>query len=80
MVEIPNLNIELNEIPNLSYAKLRDLYFYLFNQYIKSTRREFFVWRITNRLQELRYGGLDSKTRRFLENMTEDDISCTPVQ
>lgn len=71
MAEIPDLNIALEEIPDLPFTKLRELYCYLFNHNIKSTRREFFVWRITNRLQELRFGGLDSKTRTLLESMED---------
>lgn len=71
MTEIPDLNIALEEIPVLPFTKLRELYCYLFNHNIKSTRREFFVWRITNRLQELRFGGLDSKTRTLLESMED---------
>ena len=71
MAEIPDLNIALEEIPDLPFTKLRELYCYLFNHNIKSTRREFFVWRVTNRLQELRFGGLDSKTRTLLESMED---------
>ena len=74
MAEIPDLNIALEEIPDLPFTKLRELYCYLFNHNIKSTRREFFVWRITNRLQELRFGGLDSKTRTLLESMEDSAL------
>lgn len=72
MTETPDLNIALEEIPALPFTKLRELYCYLFNHNIKSTRREFFVWRVTNRLQELRFGGLDCKTRTLLERMEDN--------
>lgn len=73
MTKTPNLDIDLTEIPNLPFPELRDFYLYLYgNQPLKSTRRQFFIWRITNRLQELRFGGLDAKTRELLENMDEE--------
>lgn len=74
MIKEVNLNIDLKEIPNLSFEDLRKLYFCLFDYNIKSTRREFFIWRITNRLQELRYGGLDSRTINLLENLENNPI------
>lgn len=76
MTELINLKIELEEIPNLDFSQLRNLYHHLYqNQPLKSTRRQFYVWRITHRLQELRYGGLDKKTRTLLENMDFSVIS-----
>ena len=62
MIELPNLNIELTEVANLPFDKLKHMYVYLFNRTVNSSRREFFIWRITYRLQELRFGGLDTKT------------------
>ena len=47
------------------------MYITLYNQEPPkaTTRKEFFIWRVTNRLQELRFGGLDAKTQSLLENM-----------
>lgn len=76
MTELANLKIELEEIPNLDFSQLRSLYHHLYqNQPLKSTRRQFYVWRVTYRLQELRYGGLDKKTKTLLENMDFSSIS-----
>lgn len=69
MIELPNLNIELTEVANLPFDKLKHMYVYLFNRTVNSSRREFFIWRITYRLQELRFGGLDAKTKAILENL-----------
>ncbi len=66
-----NLNIPLEEVENLPFRELYRLYMALFNQPSKSTRKEFYLWRVLNRLQELRFGGLDAKTRTFLEEMHE---------
>ncbi len=74
MSEIPNLDIELAEVANLPFGKLKELYVYLFNNTTKSSRREFFIWRVTYRLQELRFGGLDAKTKSILENMDKQPI------
>lgn len=66
MTKMPNLNVELKEIPNLAFSELKDLYITLYNQEPPkaTTRKEFFIWRVTNRLQELRFGGLDAKTKK----------------
>jgi hypothetical protein len=37
------------------------------------------VWRITYKLQEMRFGGLDNKTRRMLENMEIQEVSTKKV-
>ncbi len=44
----------------------------MFDRSGKFVRKEFYIWQITNRLQELRFGGLDRETRQLLENMDED--------
>ena len=81
MTKMPDLNVELREIPNLSFAELKDLYIILYNQEPPkaTTRKEFFIWRVTHRLQELRFGGLDSKTKSLLENMDKSIIPEKPL-
>lgn len=74
MIELPNLNIELTEVANLPFDKLKHMYVYLFNRTVNSSRREFFIWRITYRLQELRFGGLDTKTKSILENLDKRPV------
>ena len=73
MTKLPDLNVELREIPNLPFLELKKLYILLYNQEPPkaTTRKEFFIWRVTYRLQELRFGGLDAKTRELLENMND---------
>lgn len=77
MTKMPNLNVDLREIPNLTFSELKELYISLYNQEPPkaTTRKEFFIWRVTHRLQELRFGGLDAKTKSLLEKM---DDSLTP--
>lgn len=75
-----NLNIDLEDIPDMPFKDMYALYLALFNKPCKSTRKEFYIWRITNRLQELRFGGLDKATRQFLENLDEDHIEAKEVQ
>ncbi|MBQ8481037.1 MAG: DUF2924 domain-containing protein [Alphaproteobacteria bacterium] len=70
-----DLNIDLKKIPLLSFEELRKYYNALFNVPTTSTRKEYYVWRITYKLQEMRFGGLDNKTRRMLENMDVKEIS-----
>lgn len=62
MTKLPDLNVELREIPNLPFLELKKLYILLYNQEPPkaTTRKEFFIWRVTYRLQELRFGGLDA--------------------
>ena len=77
MTKMPNLNVDLREIPNLTFSELKELYISLYNQEPPkaTTRKAFFIWRVTHRLQELRFGGLDAKTKSLLEKM---DDSLTP--
>lgn len=63
-----DLNVDLRKIPALTFPELKEYYEALFNIPTTSTRKEYYVWRITNKLQEMRFGGLDHKTRRMLEN------------
>ena len=64
-----DLNIDLHKIPALLFEELRAYYDKLINIPTTSTRKEYYVWRVTTKLQEMRFGGLDNKTRRMLENM-----------
>lgn len=74
MVKV-DLNIDLRHIPQLSFAELKAYYDALFNTPTTSTRKEYYIWRITYKLQEMRFGGLDNKTRRMLENMDFREIN-----
>ncbi len=67
-----NLNIDLTAIPEMDFKDMYALYLDLFGAPNKSTRKEFYIWRITNRLQELRFGGLDARTKHLLESMPKD--------
>lgn len=64
-----NLDIDLYNIPKLPFEELKAYYDTLFNIPTTSTRKEYYIWRITNKLQEMRFGGLDHKTRQMLEEM-----------
>ena len=70
-----DLNIDLHAIPQLSYEELRAYYDKLIGIPTTSTRKEYYIWRVTNKLQEMRFGGLDNKTRRMLENMEIKELS-----
>jgi len=72
MTRTVNLDIALEDIPDMPFHDMYSLYVTLFNRPNKCTRKEFYIWQITNRLQELRFGGLDRETRQLLENMDED--------
>ena len=76
---MPNvdLNIDLRVIPTLSYDELRAYYDKLIHIPTTSTRKEYYVWRVTTKLQEMRFGGLDNKTRQMLENMDLKEL-CKP--
>ena len=70
-----DLNVDLRKIPSLSFPELKEYYEALFNVPTTSTRKEYYVWRISNKLQEMRFGGLDNKTRRMLENMEIKELN-----
>ena len=70
-----DLNIDLHKIPQLPFEELRKYYNALFNAPTTSTRKEYYVWRISYKLQEMRFGGLDNKTRRMLENMDIKEVN-----
>ncbi len=69
-----DLNIDLHAIPELSYEELRAYYDKLIGIPTTSTRKEYYIWRVTNKLQEMRFGGLDNKIRRMLENMDTTEL------
>ena len=69
-----DLNIDLHAIPQLSYEELRAYYDKLIGIPTTSTRKEYYIWRVTNKLQEMRFGGLDNKIRRMLVNMDTTEI------
>ena len=69
-----DLNVDLRKIPSLTFPELKEYYEALFNIPTTSTRKEYYVWRITNKLQEMRFGGLDNKIRRMLENMDTTEL------
>lgn len=69
-----DLNIDLHAIPQLSYEELRAYYDKLIGIPTTSTRKEYYIWRVTNKLQEMRFGGLDNKIRRMLENMDTTEL------
>ena len=70
-----DLNIDLHAIPQLSYEELRAYYDKLIGIPTTSTRKEYYIWRVTNKLQEMRFGGLDNKIRRMLENMDVTELT-----
>ncbi len=72
-----NLDIPLEDIPQLDFDELYKLYIELFSLPTKATRKSFFIWRVTNRLQELRFGGLDSATKHLLETMDDEPDNAT---
>lgn len=70
-----DLNVDLRKIPSLSFSELKEYYNALFNTPTTSTRKEYYIWRISNKLQEMRFGGLDNKTRLMLENMDFKELN-----
>ena len=70
-----DLNVDLCKIQALTFPELKEYYEALFGISTTSTRKEYYVWRITNKLQEMRFGGLDNKTRWMLENMEIKELS-----
>ena len=70
-----DLNVDLRKIPSLTFSELKEYYEALFNIPTTSTCKEYYIWRITNKLQEMRFGGLDNKTRCMLENMDFKEIN-----
>jgi hypothetical protein len=74
-MQVIDMNIDLRAIPQLSYEELRAYYDKLIAIPTTSTRKEYYVWRITHKLQEMRFGGLDNKTRQMLENMDIKELA-----
>ena len=72
-----NLDIPLEDIPQLDFDELYKLYIELFSLPTKVTRKSFFIWRVTNRLQELLFVGLDSATKHLLETMDDEPDNAT---
>lgn len=58
-----DLNVDLRKIPSLSFPELKEYYDALFNIPTTSTRKEYYVWRISNKLQEMRFGELDTENK-----------------
>ena len=75
-----NLDIPLEDIPQLDFDELYKLYIELFSLPTKATRKSFFIWRVTNRLQELRFGGLDSVTKHLLETMDDEPDNAKSIR
>ena len=65
MIKMPDLNVDLREIFNLTFSELKKLYLSLYNQEPPkaTTSKKFFIWRVTHCLQELRFGRLDAKPK-----------------
>lgn len=75
---MPDLQIDLNEVPNLPMDDLKRYYVQLFDLPAHSRNKEFYILRVSYRLQELRFGGLSTKTKNFLARLAVAKTS-TPI-
>ena len=73
-----DMNISLEEVRLLNMAQLKKMYEHMFNKKAVSRNYDFYIARVTYRLQELRYGGLRRSTQELLENMQEGSKLVRP--
>ena len=66
-----DLNIDISTVPDLPFHVLKQYYMQLYNQEARISNKEFYILRISYRLQELRYGGLSLKTKSLIKKLFE---------
>ena len=66
-----DLNIDINTVPDLPFHVLKQYYMQLYNQETRIGNKEFYILRVSYRLQELRYGGLSLKTKSLIKKLFE---------
>ena len=66
-----DLNIDINTVPDLPFHVLKQYYIQLYNQEARIGNKEFYILRVSYRLQELRHGGLSLKTKSLIKKLFE---------
>ena len=66
-----DLNIDMNAVPDLPFHVLKQYYIQLYNQEARIGNKEFYILRVSYRLQELRHGGLSLKTKSLIKKLFE---------
>ena len=66
-----DLNIDISTVPDLPFHVLKQYYMQLYNQETRIGNKEFYILRVSYRLQELRHGGLSVKTKSLIKKLFE---------
>ncbi len=66
-----DLNIDIDTVKDLPFHVLKQYYMQLYNQESRIANKEFYILRISYRLQELRHGGLSIKTKGLIRKFFE---------
>jgi hypothetical protein len=66
-----DLNIDISTVPDLPFHVLKQYYMQLYNQETRIGNKEFYILRVSYRLQELRHGGLSLKTKSLIKKLFE---------
>ena len=66
-----DLNIDINTVPDLPFHVLKQYYMQLYNQEARVGNKDFYILRVSYRLQELRHGGLSVKTKSLIKKLFE---------
>lgn len=66
-----DLNIDISTVPDLPFHVLKQYYMQLYNQEARIGNKEFYILRVSYRLQELRQGGLSLKTKSLIKKLFE---------
>ena len=68
-----DLNIDISTVPDLPFHVLKQYYMQLYNQETRIGNKEFYILRVSYRLQELRHGGLSLKTKSLIKNSLKNN-------
>ena len=66
-----DLNIDISTVPDLPFHVLKQYYMQLYNQETRIGNKDFYILRVSYRLQELRHGGLSVKTKSLIKKLFE---------
>lgn len=66
-----DLNIDINTVSDLPFHVLKQYYMQLYNQETRIGNKDFYILRVSYRLQELRHGGLSLKTKSLIKKLFE---------
>lgn len=59
-----DLNIDISTVPDLPFHVLKQYYMQLYNQETRIDNKDFYILRVSYRLQELRHGGIILKDKK----------------